>query len=100
MTDDEEIPPTRKTRKAMVEDVDNDDDDMFVDTELEELPDDNSDDEDDMPDVAYNWMKAIGDADREVCHSSFLNSVLFSPTTPFSRLVRRHQKTTRLPTSE
>jgi hypothetical protein len=53
-TDDEETLPARKTRKATVEDVDDDDNDLFVDTELEKLPDlvDNSDDEDDMPAVA------------------------------------------------
>ena len=92
--DDKETLPAHKTRKAMVEDVDNDNDNMFIDTELEELPDlvNNSDDEDDMPDMAYNWMEAMRDADDKVHHSSFIFILCYFPN---NSLLQAHKKTSK-----
>ena len=73
--DDVEMPSVRKSRKVTVEDVDDDEDDIFEkDEPLPELID-NLDDEDDDPEVDYNCTKAMGGADRTVGH--YLLSYLF-----------------------
>jgi hypothetical protein len=66
--DDVEMPSVHKSRKATVEDVDDDKDDIFK--EDEPLPEliDNWDDEDNDPEVDYNCTKAMGDADHTVGH--------------------------------
>jgi len=90
ITDDELPMPIHKSMKVTVEDTDDDEgDDIFEAGESDEMPElvDNSDDEDNEPQAAYDCTKAMGDTDCEVhCY----HTLLLVRLTSICRLRRRH----------